>query len=465
MPFDHGSPYQRSHDGTMYTTSFDPTSSLYGPMMGENGHQPYSTPETSPPTPSRRPEGVTTRSGMTIQKGTTAPAPKPPPTRTGRIEKAPPRKRKDRAGKNDKKTDIMQKPLSELALDYPNIIVADIGAYVNRSTEERLREVEQCKTPGKIKRPMNAFMLYRKAHQNLAKAHCTQNNHQVVSQVCGAAWPMEPDSVREQYNEWAKLERLNHQEAHPGYKFTPSKPKPKTQQDDDARSDEGDLDDFDWATGRASSRNQHRSRTPRTKHAVPVPMYHPQQMSHMNNGGMGLGLGVHQPAMYQYGQQGKPMQNQYTHGAMHSQPPYYQQNVHQRHDGQGFVEDVMLRRPQSPPMTYAPPPDNRYDLMSQYAPMTHTDFGLDTMIDPGLMGHDGTFGTGFADPLADSQHRWQGGAGLGIVDPRDGMADGLQPTLDDSFLHDTQMQLLRGQDSSWRVEELDGHFNDWLGQE
>jgi hypothetical protein len=395
-----------------------------------------------------------------------ATSPKPPPTRTGRVEKPPPRKRKDRAGKGAKKTDIMQKPLSELALDHPNIVVADIGAYVNRSREERLREVEQCKTPGKIKRPMNAFMLYRKAHQNLAKAHCTQNNHQVVSQVCGAAWPMEPDSVREQYNEWAKLERLNHQEAHPGYKFTPSKPKPKTQQDDETRSEEGELDDFDWATGRASSRNQHRSRTPRTKHAVPMPMYHQQQqMQHMNTGGS-LGLGVQQQPMYHYGQPGKHMtNNQYTHAGMHSQP-YYQPSTQQRHDGQGFVEDVMLRRPQSPPMTYAPPPDNRYDMMGQYAPMGHADLGLDSMIDPGMMGADGTFGTGFADPLADSQHRWQG-PGLGIVDPRQNMPDGLGPSFDDSFLHDPQMQLLRGQDSSWRVvEEMDtNNFNDWLGQE
>lgn len=402
---------------------------------------------------------------MSLQKGATTP--KPPPTRTGRVEKPAPRKRKDRAGKGGKKTDSTQKPLSELALEHPDIVIADIGAYVNRSTEERLREVEQCKTPGKIKRPMNAFMLYRKAHQNLAKAHCTQNNHQVVSQVCGAAWPMEPDSVREQYNEWAKLERLNHQAAHPGYKFTPSKPKPKNQQDEEARSDEGDLDDFDWATGRAGSRNQHRSRTPRTKHAAPVPMYHHQMPPHMTNGA-GLGLSLQpQPMYHHYGQPpAKPhMANQYTHAGMPSQP-YYQPSMHQRQDGPGFVEDVMLRRPHSPPMTYAPPPqDNRYDMMGQqYAPMAHPDLGLESMIDPGLMGLDAV--GGYADPLADSQHRWQQGPGIGIMDTRQDLTDGIPAAFDDSFLHDPQMQLLRGQDSSWRVEELDAnHFNDWLGQD
>lgn len=400
---------------------------------------------------------------MTIQKG--AAQSKPLATRSGRIEKPAARKKKDRA-KAGRKTNDLHKPLSELAGEFPDIHVADIGAYVHRSQEERLREVEQSKTPGKIKRPMNAFMLYRKAYQNLAKQLCTQNNHQLVSQVCGSGWPLEPETIREQFSEWAKTERVNHQAAHPGYKFTPSKPKPKARDDDDLRSDDGDLDDYDWATGRATSRRQ-RARTPHARHEAPAPMYH----SPMQNMSAPMNMGMQSQPMYHYPQPNKHMGNHhYTHAPMppqqQQQQQYYQHNIHQRHDNNGFVEDVMMRRAQSPPMAYAPPPaDERYDMMGHYGQMQHHDLGLDSMIDPGLVGPDGNpYPTGgYADPLGDSQHRWQNPLAMG--DGRQDMPDGGVSSYDDAFLHDPQLQLLRGQDSSWRVEELDSsHFNSWMEQ-
>lgn len=118
----------------------------------------------------------------------------------------------------------MEKPLSELAKNCKEVPVDDIQAYVNRPIEVRLKEVAEGKEPGKIKRPMNSFMLYRKAYQHITKYWCEKNNHQVVSQVCGDSWPLEPDSVKRQFSDWAQIERHNHQSAHPGYKFSPSKP-------------------------------------------------------------------------------------------------------------------------------------------------------------------------------------------------------------------------------------------------
>ncbi|KAF2461109.1 high mobility group box domain-containing protein, partial [Lineolata rhizophorae] len=94
-------------------------------------------------------------------------------------------------------------------------------AWVNRSAEVRRQEVE--KRNGYITRPMNSFMLYRSAFAERTKEWCLQNNHQIVSSVSGESWPMEPPEVREMYNELAKIERLNHQAAHPDYKFSPSK--------------------------------------------------------------------------------------------------------------------------------------------------------------------------------------------------------------------------------------------------
>ncbi|KAF2089132.1 hypothetical protein K490DRAFT_38767, partial [Saccharata proteae CBS 121410] len=93
--------------------------------------------------------------------------------------------------------------------------------WVNRPASVRRTEVEKRK--GYVTRPMNSFMLYRSAYAERTKQWCLQNNHQVVSSVSGESWPLEPPEIREQYNDYAKIERINHQNAHPDYKFSPSK--------------------------------------------------------------------------------------------------------------------------------------------------------------------------------------------------------------------------------------------------
>jgi hypothetical protein len=118
-------------------------------------------------------------------------------------------------------------------------------AWVQRPVEERQKEAEQRK--GYITRPMNSFMLYRSAYAERTKAWCAQNNHQVVSSVSGASWPMEPPELREFYNNLAKIERHNHQLAHPNYKFSPAKPGTASRKRKGGdESDFGD-GDGDWA--------------------------------------------------------------------------------------------------------------------------------------------------------------------------------------------------------------------------
>jgi hypothetical protein len=106
---------------------------------------------------------------------------------------------------------------------------------------------------------MNSFMLYRSAFAERTKYWCLQNNHQVVSSVSGESWPLEPDHIRGKYNDLAKKERENHQLAHPGYKFSPSKAQNggrkrkgpsmvKSNEDGDAASLLSDLDDIDLET-------------------------------------------------------------------------------------------------------------------------------------------------------------------------------------------------------------------------
>jgi hypothetical protein len=131
--------------------------------------------------------------------------------------------------KAERKTPVLYEPLSGLVKDM-KLPVVDIEAYVNRAVQERRGEVEEGKTPYKVKRPMNSFMLYRKAYKSVAADWSFQmrtngSKHGIVSQVCGDAWKLEPDSIKDQFAEWARVERLNHRKAHPDYKFTPSQAK------------------------------------------------------------------------------------------------------------------------------------------------------------------------------------------------------------------------------------------------
>jgi hypothetical protein len=168
---------------------------------------------------------------------------------------SPPRptRKKKNAVSEKHKTPTLTAPLSVLTKDMTNVPVRDMEAWVKRSTEERMKEAE--KRNGYITRPMNSFMLYRSAYAERTKTWCLHNNHQIVSSVSGESWPLEPPEVREFYNELARIERMNHQNAHPNYKFSPSKPgvaasnKKRARTESDNESEPSDLDDPDWGAG------------------------------------------------------------------------------------------------------------------------------------------------------------------------------------------------------------------------
>jgi hypothetical protein len=153
------------------------------------------------------------------------------------------------------KTPKLTAPLSVLTKDM-DVPLKDMDAWVHRPAEVRQQEVT--KRNGYVTRPMNSFMLYRSAYAERTKQWCLQNNHQVVSSVSGESWPMEPEEVRNQFNEWAKIERDNHAKAHPDYKFSPSKATNKRRKgeftDDEDDASEIDLGDPDGEF-RAGRRN------------------------------------------------------------------------------------------------------------------------------------------------------------------------------------------------------------------
>ncbi|KAI5919244.1 hypothetical protein F4810DRAFT_515039 [Camillea tinctor] len=210
-------------------------------------HNAYSTPATSPPASLQNDSmTMTTRSGRTVTRsyGEAALGPQSSgvakPTRPKKRRRAENRRAggqgKGGAGSGGAKEVDLADPLSVLCknVELEEGTDVDIDEYVRRSPEQRRAEVAASKDQ-KIKRPMNAFMLYRKAYQNRTKALRKQHNHQFISQVCGVSWNMEPQDLRDRFDDLAKIERENHRLAFPDYKFSPTKnPAPKKVEEEEA---------------------------------------------------------------------------------------------------------------------------------------------------------------------------------------------------------------------------------------
>lgn len=283
----------------------------------------------TPPTPNSATAsdgGRRTRSGTSAGR-TASPIAKPRTTK--------PKKKKSASETKPKiKTPKLTLPLSKLTKDYNNIPVKNMEEWVNRSVEQRKEEA--AKRNGYITRPMNSFMLYRSAYAERTKIWCLQNNHQVVSSVSGESWPMEPPEVREHYNELARIERINHQNAHPDYKFSPSKTTPAARKRKGTYSDEesepSDLDDPDaeWNLANRRPRNKAHRRQPTFDERSFGP----------NHGGVNK-------STWEATNEGRPPPAALGHADLHHQ--YYQTTVHPHGVAPG-VEDVRMHRMEHPGM-------------------------------------------------------------------------------------------------------------------
>ena len=399
---------------------------------------------------------------------------------------APPKKKKKERVKAPKKIPKLELPLTELSKDWVHIPVADIEAYVNRSTETRHREVAQGKIPGKVKRPMNAFMLYRKAYQDRAKNWCMQHNHQVVSQVCGDSWPLEPEAVRNQFVEWSAAERTHHHEAFPDYKFSPSKPRKKVVENDlDGDSELGDLE---WTP--SSRVPGPRTRTPApvrsdSPYQVPHPGFHHGLPSYQPmNPAMGMSppMGFHNDAQlnlnsrsaFHYSNPGKPLPAPYNHGDMGD--TYYQQTILQSQGGQHGVQDILLHKTPSPALlagipgaseydfgdAYTPPPMLAQALAPQSMPPPHA---FEQRIDPLLMPQElGIYDVGTSPIYLDGGGGLEGGQHWGAAVPTGHESAG-QPTFQDAEFAEYDEGVLRGADESWKLLSMvtTEPFDDWMG--
>ncbi|KAI3051403.1 transcriptional regulator family: HMG [Aspergillus niger] len=117
--------------------------------------------------------------------------------------------------------------LSALTTGIQHIPVRDICAWAHRPVETRRQEARQ--RQGRIPRPPNPFMLYRLAYSDRAKHWLAQNDDRAISILTGRSWTMEALHIRKKYKTLAVTEKQMHAGAHPGYRFSPSTKKRRSQ--------------------------------------------------------------------------------------------------------------------------------------------------------------------------------------------------------------------------------------------
>ncbi|KAM3519173.1 hypothetical protein MY4038_009862 [Beauveria bassiana] len=322
----------------------------------------------------------------------------------------------------------LTKALSEIAHDMPSISVADVATFANRSTE--VRQMEAAKA-GKVKRPLNAFMLYRKAYQDVAKTQCSRNNHQQVSTICGSSWNgWEPPNIIAQFKQLASIEKQMHEGAFPAYKYDPvqtKKPKDGIEQD---------YKTCELSDGESSCRPRRSGRQRTTRATSRVKQSFTLEVPDQYRGLSGTHSQPPGGTWQQY--QALPFPDWYMHGGLPADAPQYAPRGEQRADN----------------------------------PDAGVAFGC-TSSDLQFQGY-----TGFVDPCLDpslqtdvpaSQYNQFLGSnhdmlpGWMSVGGAQNASTALVPELDITGAHTAYLQ---GTPSDWQVEQLEdgSHFSDWMTQ-
>ena len=309
-------------------------------------------------------------------------------------------------------------------------------------------------------------MLYRSAFAERAKSWCLQNNHQVVSSVAGESWPLEPPEIRELYNEYAKLERINHQNAHPTYKFSPSKtaaPARKRRSEWSDDEEPSDLDDAEWAPGAGRVRSRQARRIDRS-------------ISYSSNGVSQdyfdgtfgpNGNGVNRSS-WEMTNEGRPMPMPMPMSMSHNDlyNHYYQTAAYPNmHMSPSYTDDMHMRPVSTPtsnshfqsnPSMLGLPGGNAHDLLQQLHPNVGTPFD-EGQLDPMLLAYDGGNRSDI-DPAALQQNDFP--------NPNMGMQEALAQHDLDNFL-----DLPQDEYQSWQPDpamvslEEESQFDKWVGEQ
>ena len=171
-------------------------------------------------------------------------------TRSASTPRSKPKRAKKEKTEKTKSMMPGDKPVPILSEDCEGPILA-IEQFVHRTAETRHKEVEG--KNGYTPRPMNNFMLYRKAYQDKAKKVSSQTNHQIVSVIVAASWKNEAKEIKEKFARYAQIEKEHHILAFPNYQFRPNKTnKGRKRKAGEYEEDGSDLDEADWNRGTGS---------------------------------------------------------------------------------------------------------------------------------------------------------------------------------------------------------------------
>ncbi|KAL7924954.1 hypothetical protein ACQKWADRAFT_238239 [Trichoderma austrokoningii] len=342
--------------------------------------------------------------------------------------------RKTKTPKRADHLTFLSKVLSEVSSMSPSIVLKNAELFATRATEVRLAEADKA---GKIKRPLNAFMLYRKFYQDVAKTCCTKNNHQQVSTVCGESWKREQKHLKNEFARLAAEERRMHVEAFPSYKYDPLHSK-KRDDKDSMVSLPLDKDGFEHSSGRALPEENKLKRKLKE-----VPEYH--EPLHLSNS-------IYPPIVEQQQVFMRPVATQAYWAPQPVQVgPYYEERTYQVDAG--------------PFQPYQPwhgddyfPAGNTHLIMNGLhgAAMERGLSAQDTCIDPILL------------PCSpSSRYDLPGGSGSSAAQEQWNHGRHAEASRAESGLDVRNYDAyLKGTDSDWKVEHLDepSQFDDWMSQ-
>ncbi|RDA92161.1 hypothetical protein CP533_5600 [Ophiocordyceps camponoti-saundersi (nom. inval.)] len=386
------------------------------------------TPETSPLLSTDGEECTTTRPGPIISKRSCLADSYR--RNSGRVEK---RRKAPRGGlKPAVATTSVQldKPLSQHMKDRGDIEIFDVKAHVHRDT--RKSEVAE---GGKVKRPLNAFLLYRKHVIIFIKktflAEENKNNQQVVSRICGDSWKMETDEIKAKFKKLAQEEKKMHGKAFPGYKYTPKTgKKPENDADGTKPGNTNPKSPLTSSGGRPGDATE-------SSHAVresQPPIYRPPTQA-----GMG---------------EARAIQDIHADGryALASQHP--QQQLHYP----GYSDDFACNWNQEelPPQGCDYSLGTSADMQPRQLPVDPSD----VYIDP-------TFLPSMEEPVYHWHPTGDVMRGHQAWHPQNYSLNEMGMTMPDLDVNGAHSAYLRGAQEDWEIEQLgeSGTFNNWMMQE
>ena len=117
-------------------------------------------------------------------------------------------------------------------------------SYIRRPKELREQEWMNRRHFSKTSRPLNIFLLYRKAVSERAKKCTGGASYPEISKVAGASWKNESSQIRNLFKHYAKLEKKYHKKAFSDYQIY-SKRTQSTEASNGKRKGRGDEDQSD----------------------------------------------------------------------------------------------------------------------------------------------------------------------------------------------------------------------------